>query len=168
MFIQNPMIGTDPLGLDYVDGPLGMADRVAGIPSGGLSSTANMAVGAGGGFQAPFGFGMGADSSIVVDFKLNSCWHSDICHARGFGLSGPITHIFNYMRKELIVRKIYNNEYGMLFMIIGLLMAIAGGVLAFLWLPRGGAFIVIIGWIIGAAGLVVHFATNANDIFGGK
>ncbi len=111
---------------------------------------------------------MGADSSIVVDFRLNPCWHSDICHARGFGLSGPITHIFNYMRKELIVRKIYNNEYGMLFMIIGLLMAIAGGVLAFLWLPRGGAFIVIIGWIIGAAGLVVHFATNANDIFGGK
>lgn len=77
-------------------------------------------------------------------------------------------HIFHYMRKELIVRKIYDNEYGMLLMIVGVLMAIIGGVLAFLWLPRGGAFIAIIGWIIGAAGLAVHFATNANDIFGGK
>lgn len=40
-------------------------------------------------------------------------------------------HMFNYMHEESIVMKIYKNEYGMLVMIIGVLTAVVGGILAF-------------------------------------
>ncbi|WP_353178214.1 hypothetical protein [Delftia acidovorans] len=59
------------------------------------------------------------------------------------------------------------NEYGMLVMIIGVLTAVVGGVLAFLWLPRGGAVVGLIGAILGFFGLIIHFSTNAKSIFGG-
>jgi len=63
--------------------------------------------------------------------------------------------------------EIYKNEYGMLVMIIGILTAVVGGVLAFLWLPRGGAVVGLIGATLGIFGLIIHFSTNAKSIFGG-
>lgn len=76
-------------------------------------------------------------------------------------------HMFNYMHEESIVMKIYKNEYGILVMIIGVLTAVVGGILAFLWLPRGGAVVGLIGAILGIFGLIIHFSTNAKSIFGG-
>lgn len=52
-------------------------------------------------------------------------------------------------------------------MVIGVLVAVAGGMLSFLWLPRVGAFVALIGAILGMIGLIVHFLINANGIFGG-
>ena len=65
------------------------------------------------------------------------------------------------------MKKIYREEYGILLMVIGVLVAVAGGVLSFLWLPRAGAFVALIGAIFGMIGLIVHFLINANSIFGG-
>lgn len=64
--------------------------------------------------------------------------------------------------------KIPKEHYGILLGLIGFFISLTGGILAFSFLPKGGAYLIILGWIFIVVGGVLHFFINAGQIFGRK